>query len=337
MRGLNVFLCVSALAIHASGIYGQSSVEVAIDNPSEKSHLEGTLTMPAGKPRAALVLATGSGQQDRDETVFGHKPFKTIAEHLQSRGYAVLRLDDRGVGGSTGEVENATTTNFVSDISRATDWLDSALTDVPVGVLGHSEGGQIAYRIAAENPRCRFIITLAGPAWEGDSLVMAQCRALAVRAYGSWPFENNQRRILEVVKSKMPAVSARPIIMNEVCQTMGDAAKMPGVQEYITRQADLVLTPWYREFVRYNPAEAIAAVKVAWLAINGDLDTQVPSANLTTISQLCPTATVVELKGHNHLLQNAVTGLPQEYERISEDISEEALRQIDQWLDLLEF
>lgn len=328
-------ICLSVFAgvILAAGASAFEAREVVVDNPSEGSRLAGTLTLPEAKPRGALVLATGSGSQDRDETVFGHKPFKVIAERLSDAGYAVLRMDDRGVGGSTGPVENATTKNFTSDISRAVNWLDSVLPGVPVGVLGHSEGGQIAYRVASTDSLCRFIITLAAPAWRGDSLVMAQCRALAVGSLGRWDGEQNQRRILDVVMSSMPAIAAKPAVMAEISKTMGNAASLPQIKEYVMTQADVVLTPWYRDFIRFDPAETIKAVAVPWLALNGDKDSQVPAANLVTISELCPGATTVVIPGHNHLFQHASTGLPNEYEGLPEDISDDTIDIIVKWLD----
>lgn len=326
--------CISPLFFLSAFLSANAfeSIEVEIDNPAENSHLEGTLTRPAGRPLAALVLATGSGPQDRDETVFGHKPFKAIAEALSAEGYAVLRLDDRGVGGSTGPTENATTANFVSDITRAVNWLDSALTDVPVGVLGHSEGGQIALRVGASSEKCRFIITLAGPAWKGDSLIMAQCRALSVKALGRWDGEAAQRRILDVAMSQLPAFSASPIIAAEISSTLGDAAGMPQAQEFVSAQTKIVLTPWYRDFLRYDPHDDIVCIKIPWLALNGDKDCQVPVENLATIAELCPSATVVSMPSHNHLFQKASTGLPNEYAGLQEDISQETIDEILKFL-----
>lgn len=315
------------------------SEEVIIVNSEEGSVLAGTLTKPTGKIKAALVLASGSGEQDRDETVFGHKPFKVIAERLSDNGYAVLRLDDRSVGGSTGKnlKEGVTTLNFVNDICRATTWLDSVLADVPVGVLGHSEGGQIAYRAANASPKVRFIITLAAPAWKGDSLVMAQCRALAMGAMGRWDGEGAQRRILDVAMSNLPSLSALPIITSEIASTLGDAAKMPQTQEFIALQAQGVLFPWYREFLRYDPIKDITAVKIPWLAINGDRDCQVPVANLQTIKELNPNADIKVMEGHNHLLQHCSSGLPNEYAQLEEDISDDTIEVIIHWLEGLPF
>lgn len=326
MRKLFVLLFAAFIV---GSIYAIDNKEITIYNPAEKSVLGGTFSLPDdGEPAAVVVLATGSGQQDRDETVFGHKPFKTVAEYLAANGYAVIRLDDRGVGSSTGEVEKATTANFASDIKRAVEWADSVIPGVPAGVLGHSEGGQIAYRVAAQSPLCRFIITLAAPAWRGDSLVMSQNRALATMALGRWDGEKAQRNILDIALADFPASVAMPAIMAEISSTMGDAAKMPQVQEYVYKQASLVLTPWYREFIRFDPSATISAVNVPWLALNGDRDVQVSVDNLTTIKELCPSAKVVVMPGHNHLLQHCTTGLPNEYETIAEDISQETLSEI---------
>ena len=119
-----------------------------------------------------LVLASGSGQQNRDEEILGHKPFKRIAESLAERGYAVLRMDDRGIGVSEGKFDGAVNADFVSDIRAAVAFTDSLYPGVPKGVLGHSEGGTVAVRTAVADPLCSFIITLAAPAWQGDSIIM---------------------------------------------------------------------------------------------------------------------------------------------------------------------
>lgn len=308
--------------------------EVTVTNPTDGVRLAGTLTTPdnGAKPRATLVLATGSGAQDRDETVLNHKPFKVIAETLADRGYAVLRMDDRGVGASTGDPATVTTASNVRDVEAGLAWLDSAFTDIPAGVLGHSEGGQIAIRIGASNPKCRFIITLAAPAWRGDSIVMSQSRAIATALTGRWDGENTERELLKTAASMMPDYVARPMMIAAVSKEVGDAAAMPQVQQQISQQIDAMLSPWYREFLRFDPAADIKAIKIPWLALNGEKDMQVLPANLSTIKQLCPAATVIELPGHNHLFQQAPTGLMNEYATIPESISNETLKVITDWL-----
>lgn len=311
-----------------------NSREIKVTNPADGMVLAGTLTVPeTGTPRAALVLATGSGSQDRDETVAGHKPFKRIAEYLADRGYAVLRLDDRGTGESGGSADDITPQSNTADVSSGLAWLDSAFSKVPAGVLGHSEGGQIACRIAAGNPACRFIVTLAGPAWRGDSIVMSQSRALAVALTGRWDAEDSQRKLLSVASSTMPDITASPMLYQIIMSAMGPQASLPQVKEYVSAQVSGLLKPWYREFLRYDPADDIKTVKVPWLALNGEKDMQVLPANLNTIASLNPSAETILLPGHNHLFQNASTGMPDEYEKLPEDISDITLETIAAWLD----
>lgn len=311
-----------------------SESEVTVVNDAGNVSLAGTLTRPAeGVLKGAVVLATGSGQQNRDEEIMGHRPFRSIAERLSTAGYAVLRLDDRGIGGSTGDFASATTDDFVSDISAALHYVDSCCRGVPAGVIGHSEGGNVAIRAGVSDPKCRFIVTLAAPAWRGDSLIMSQSRALAVAMTGRWDNEPLQRRILDLAMSDMPASLARPMIYMVLSEAAGDAAKIPEVQKQLNSQVDALLSPWYRNMLRYDPTADIAGVAVPWLALNGSKDVQVLPANLETISALNGKAVTRLLDGHNHLFQRAATGMPQEYATIVEDISEDTLDAIVEWLD----
>lgn len=311
-----------------------SESEVTVVNDDGNVSLAGTLTRPVeGVLKGAVVLATGSGQQNRDEEIMGHRPFRAIAERLSTAGYAVLRLDDRGIGGSTGDFASSTTDDFVSDISAAINYVDSCCSGVAVGVIGHSEGGTVAMRIGASDSKCRFIVTLAAPAWRGDSLIMSQSRALAVAMTGRWDNEPLQRRILDLAMSDMPASLARPMIYMVLSEAAGDAAKIPEVQKQLNSQIDALLSPWYRNMLRYDPAADIAGVTVPWLALNGSKDVQVLPSNLETISALNRNADTRLLDGHNHLFQHATTGLPQEYAAIAEDISPETLDMIVEWLD----
>lgn len=319
--------CLSAAAF--------SEREFKVYNSEAGIELGGTLVEPEGTAKAALVLASGSGQQNRDEEVLGHRPFKRIAEYLGERGYAVLRLDDRGIGASGGEFQGSTNTDFVSDISAAIACVDSIYHgNVPVGVLGHSEGGTTAIKLGAHNPLCRFIITLAAPAWSGDSIIMSQTRAIAVGQTGRWDAEPIQRRILDYANSTLPATIARPLIIQTLAEQVGmEAAKLPQVQEQFAAAANVMLSPWYREFLRYNPENDIKAINIPWLALNGTKDVQVVVANLATIRELNTNAKTVELSNHNHLFQRCTTGLVDEYATLPEDISDETLATIAEWLD----
>lgn len=323
------------LLFAASTAHSFSTEEVAVQNSEAGVALAGTLTLPdKSEPKASLVLATGSGPQNRDEEVAGHCPFKVIAEFLARHGYAVLRMDDRGTGESTGDFATAINDDFTADINAGLHYISCRFPAIPAGVLGHSEGGIIAVKNTSD-PLCKFIITLAAPAWAGDSIVMSQSRALAVSLTGRWDKEADQRRLLDIVKSNLPDVQARMALSFTLNGIYGEAAKLPQTQELIEKQLVALLSPWYRDFIKYDPAADISAVDVPWLALNGDRDTQVLPGNLSTIGELNPQADTRLLAGHNHLFQHCSTGLVTEYTAITDDISEETLNAILDWLDNL--
>lgn len=333
MRHLLYILLTGLISFSCFGL----ETEISVFNPIENIRLGGTLTVPDSieTPHALLVLVTGSGQQTRDEEVFGHQLFKDIANALAARGYATIRLDDRGIGASDGDFAQSTTDDFVTDIAAAIAFADTTFRGVPVGVLGHSEGGQIAVRLGAHSENCRYIVTLAAPAWPGDSIIMSQARALAEGTSGTWDKDKEelQRALLDLCKSQLPTPLARPVLIARLGAGLGEAATLPAVQQQLGATADVMLSDWYREFLRYNPADDIAAVRVPWLALNGTHDTQVLLGNISTIRNLNPQAEIQLLDRHNHLFQHCITGLVTEYPSITESISEETLSIITDWLD----
>lgn len=292
-----------------------------------------TLTAPTGdiRPKATVVLATGSGTQNRDEELFGKKPFKTLAEYLSANGYAVLRVDDRGLD-NPADAAKATIDTYASDVAAAVAVADSMFADTPTGIIGHSAGGAYAIINAVRNPQVDFIVTLAAPAWSGDSIIMSQSRALAVAMTGRYDNEGLQRRLMNIVKSNMPDFAARIALTQALNESLGDIAKLPRTGEQLNRQIEALLTPYYRTMVRYNPAADIAAVDTPWLALNGSKDTQVLPDNLDTIKQLNPKACTIMLDEHNHLFQPCTTGLVQEYAEIPGDFSPLTLENILNWL-----
>lgn len=328
-----ILLGAAAAQLCQGGDFRESETTVYADGGNVR--LAGTLTVPAeGQPRAALVLASGSGAQNRDEEVMGHKPFKAIAEYLSARGYAVLRLDDRGVGGSTGDSRMSTSDIMAGDMASALAKLDTLVgREVPKGVLGHSEGGSVAIKTATRCGDCRFIITLAAPAWPGDSIIMAQARAIATGMTGRWDNEGRQRRLVDLVKSQMPGAVLQGMIYAELSKELGEAAKLPQVQTQLQQTAEAMSTPSYRSIVQYDPRRDIGLVGVPWLALNGSKDVQVPPGNLTTIAELNKQAHTVLMPEHNHLFQHCQTGLVDEYASLPEDISEETLKTVLEWLD----
>ncbi len=333
----HILALITAIAIVHTAWSDNSftATDVTIYNKTAGITLGGTLTMPvSGQPFAAIVLATGSGQQNRDEEIMGHRPFKAIAEHLSSNGYAVLRFDDRGVGESGGDPSRSTTDDYVTDLSAAIAKADSCMPRcVPIGVLGHSEGGSAAIKIAALDQNCSFIITMGAPAWSGDSIIMSQARAMATAMTGRWDAEDTQRRILDLVKSDIPTIMLRTSLYGILSEQLGEMAKMPEVQKQLSAQIEAMCSLPYRSMIRYNPGNDIRVVNIPWLALNGSKDMQVLPGNLDTIRFLNPDADTQLMQGQNHLMQDCTTGLIHEYAAIPQDISPATLSAITTWLN----
>lgn len=316
-----------------------SSKEFSIVNPTSQLRLAGTLTAPdSAKAKALIVMATGSGTQDRDETIFGHKPFKAIAEHLSADGYAVIRMDDRGAGGSdAGDLASATTFDFVTDIAAAIAAADSLLGyDTPKGVFGHSEGGIIACNLAAHNSDVDFIITFGAPAFRGDSVLMRQVRESYIVANASDQFEKlypSLRRRYDLVMSQgiRPLIEAQ--ILAELASSQPEIAAIPQVRERAEKEVKALCSPWMRTFLRHDPAGDISKIKIPWLAVNGSLDRQVTPDNLQLIDRLCPDADTLLADRLNHIMLPAITGSPEEYKSLPGDADQKLLDDITAWLD----
>lgn len=285
---------------HPQPPYPYETEEVMFPNVTDYATLAGTLTWPVGydkkqKPMVVL-LVSGSGQQNRDEEVFDHKPFLVIADYLARQGIATLRYDDRDTGKSVGgEVKNATSEDFMRDAAAGLDYLRSRGAFVKVGILGHSEGGLIAFMLGAQK-KTDFIVSFAGPGVQGDTLLAAQ-----------------GNRIL--------ALADQPANLT--------------VEKY-RQQEEVRQTPWLQWFIDYDPTENIRKTSCPVFALNGDRDCQVISSlNLEAIRRLLPPSKknlIKEYPGLNHLFQHATTGLPSEYGQIEETISPEVLQDIAQWI-----
>lgn len=321
--------------------------EVTVHNRKDSVTLAGTLTIPDGKgPFPAVVLVTGSGPQDRDEELMGHKPFAVIADYLTRRGIAVLRYDDRGTGRSTGDFSTGTSADFTRDALAAFDFLTQRpeIARKKVGILGHSEGGTIVFMAAARNPKVAFVVSLAGAAARGDSLLLTQNRAI-LRAQGAPDsaadayvdvlrdiFRLQERYPLEFLRSHRDSLSA-------VLFPAGPRASLPAP---VRQNAMTVLTlrqeMWMRYFKRNDPKPYILDTRCPVLALNGMKDVQVDARiNLGLIRQYAAESgnkrvTTRIYEGLNHLFQHAGTGSPNEYAQIEETISPEVLADIADWI-----
>ncbi len=326
-------------AIHAGPApYVQRDVQ--FNNSAAHIQLAGTLTLPKGEgPFPAVVLISGTGHNTRDEDVWGHKVFLVLADALTREGLAVLRYDKRGVGGSTGNYDAATTADFTSDAEAAVTWLktQSQIDASRIGVLGHSEGGIIAPAVAAADKSVAFVIMIAGPAIRGDKLFVLQS-AMTAKAYGAPDDYIAKRKIFdqELYSAILSAPSessaldrAKALVAQGVSDKIVDANEAEALPKDDT-------TPWERYFLAYDPAPTLARLTVPVLVLNGSLDVQVPAKeNLAAAREALRNnrdATVIELPGMNHLLQDAKTGGPNEYNDIEETMSPAALKIITDWL-----
>ena len=308
--------------------------EVTFTNKKEGNTLAGTLTIPEGDgPFPAVVLVSGSGQQNRDEELMNHRPFWVIADYLSRRGVAVLRYDDRGMGGSTGEVLNATSMDFSYDAEAAFDFLRNRkeINASQVGILGHSEGGIINFMVAARRPEVAFLVSLAGPSVKGIEVLKEQQKAI-LRASGmteeAVQFNSNTNaQMFDIIEASSSREEADSLLRQLV--------KGWGYNEELTEQTVSQMTmPWMYYFLKYDPTEAIVKTNCPALLLNGSKDLQViASQNLPgyekIIAEHGKTNLILrELPGLNHLFQHCETGSPNEYFEIEETISPEVLEHI---------
>jgi pimeloyl-ACP methyl ester carboxylesterase len=305
--------------------------EVTFRNTKAGIELAGTLTVPrTAGPHPAAILISGSGPQDRNEAIAGHKPFLVLADHLTRNGIAVLRYDDRGFAKSKGDFNSATTEDFAADAAAAFEFLMTRKDIDPkrVGLIGHSEGGIVAPIVANREPGVAFVVLMAGTAVTGDQVILEQSRAIA-KAMGA---------SAEAVERQMKAQHEAFAAMREEKDPDALAKRLealPGAQAASVKRA---LTPWFRYFIAYDPAPALEKLKQPVLALNGELDLQVlPDQNLPPMEAALkrsgnPDATIRRMPGLNHLFQNAKTGLPAEYAKIEETMAPAALEAISTWI-----
>ena len=317
--------------------YPYRAEEVTYVNTVQDVTLAATLTLPPGKgPFPAVVLITGSGPQNRDETLMGHKPFLVLSDYLTRHGIAVLRADDRGTGKSTGVFANATTADFATDTEAGVAYLKTRteIDSQKIGLIGHSEGGVIAPMIAARNHDVAFVVMMAGTGVPGDQILPAQNEAIEV-ASGIDPAKAAQNAAKE--KEMLALVETEKdssVLEKKLKEDM--AGEVPEAQ--IGLQMRQLTSPWMQYFLTYDPATALRKVRCPVLVLNGSLDRQVlPSQNLPAIRKALEEGgnkhfEIDELTGLNHLFQTAKTGAPSEYSQIEETISPVALDKMANWI-----
>ncbi len=317
--------------------YPYRDEDVFYENQVQNVTLAATLTIPQGKgPFPAVVLITGSGPQDRDESLLGHKPFLVLSDYLTRHGIAVLRADDRGTAKSTGNFATATTADFATDTEAGIAYLKTRPEINPhkIGLVGHSEGGEIAPMIAARNPDVAFIVMMAGPGVPGDQILPAQVEAIDL-ASGKSAEEAakdaaQERDVLKLIETEKDNAVLEKEIKQKLAGQASDAE--------IGAQMKMMSSPWFRFFISYDPSTDLRKVSCPVLAIIGEKDTQVPpKQNIPAIRAALEQGgnkqfEVDELSGLNHLFQTAKTGAPSEYAQIEETISPVALEKMATWI-----
>jgi pimeloyl-ACP methyl ester carboxylesterase len=319
--------------------YPYREEEVAFDS-APGVRLAGTLTLPPGKgPFPAAVLITGSGAQDRDETLLGHKPFLVIADRLTRDGIAVLRYDDRGFGKSTGEFAKALTTDFAVDAAAGVAFLRkrSDIDAARVGLIGHSEGGLVAPMVAAKDHNLGFVVLLAGPGAPLSEVLAAQRLALGPgMGIGPKALAASQTVMDHAVAAMRGAKDDAEAEARVAAVLTAEGAPLGISPAVAAAQAKQLSSGWMRGLLTYDPRPTLAQVRAPILAVNGSKDLQVPmKQNLDGIRAATKAnrdVTIVELPGLNHLLQTAPTGAVGEYADIEETVAPIALDTISGWI-----
>jgi len=337
--------------------FNYTSEDILYYNADSSIRYGATITIPKGDgPFPAVLLITGSGQQNRDEELLGHKPFAVIADHLTNNGYVVLRVDDRGMGQTTGEVHHATTRDFADDATVSFNYLLSRkeVDKKKAGLLGHSEGGMIAEMMAAENKHIDFIIMMAGPGEKLSQAMIEQNEAL-LQSKGISQRSIDKYIVLykEMVNTAISTADSdrlRTAITEEVKDWKyktpdSIVVAITGIHDetseaaYIDLIAKLFAHPWWHYFLSYDPVPDIEKISCKVLALNGDKDIQVvPKTNLQGLREALAKSKskdyeVKLMPGLNHLFQTCHTCTFPEYQQLEETVAPVALQTMSDWLD----
>ena len=332
--------------------YPYDEEEVAYENKKDQVKLAGTLTLPRAsgqKKHSAVILITGSGAQDRNETILGHRPFLVLADYLTRRGIAVLRVDDRGVGGSSMGLPLATSENFAGDVIAGIEYLKNRkeINVKQIGLIGHSEGGMIAPMVAVRSKDVAFIVLMAGPGQTGEDVLYTQSALIQKASGGS---AEAMRLNTAALKNMFTVMKVEPDNKNAEKQIREMFEKQMNelneeqrkvfapIKAAAESQIQSTLSPWFRYFVTYDPRLTLEKVKIPVLAINGENDLQVSSKeNLEIINAALKKSgnkdyTIKSFPKLNHLFQTSETGSPGEYATIEETIAPKVLETIGDWI-----
>ena len=324
--------------------------EITFANIKAGITLAGTLTLPKKEGIfPGVVLITGSGPQNRDEELLGHRPFLVLSDYLTRNGIAVLRFDDRGTAASTGDFKTATSVDFSTDVDAAVAYLKTRkeIDKKKIGLIGHSEGGIIAPIVAVGSKDVAFIVLLAGTGIRGDQLLLLQQeligKAMNMSDSDLVKTKTINRGAFDIILNTSDTEKLKKDLQDYLKKVMADHPEMEvpegmSEEELINVQIEELTSPWMQYFIRYNPGEMLVKVECPVLAINGEKDLQVPPGiNLSEIKKALQkggnkNVTIKELPGLNHLFQECETGSPSEYATIDQTFSPKALKVVLEWI-----
>lgn len=330
--------------------YPYYSEDITFENKEAKITLAGTLTLPKENGLfPVVILISGSGPQNRDEELLGHKPFLVLSDFLTRNGIAVLRYDDRGTAQSEGDFKAATSADFATDVESAIEYLKTRkeIDKKQIGLIGHSEGGIIAPMVANKSKDVAFIVLLAGTGLPGDQILLSQQRligkASGVRDELLQENELINKKAFDVVKKSNSLEQLEDDLTNLlnkflVDNPITDIPQGMSSDDFVKLQITQVVNPWMQYFIKYDPSLALEKVKCPVLALGGEKDLQVPSKeNLEAIKIALAKGgnkkvTIKELPNLNHLFQESITGTPNEYATIEQTFSPIALNEILKWI-----
>lgn len=330
--------------------YSYYSEDITFENKKAGISLAGTLTLPKNDGIfPVVILISGSGPQNRDEELLGHKPFLILSDYLTKNGIAVLRYDDRGIALSKGDFKSATSADFATDVESAISYLKTRvqINKKKIGLIGHSEGGLIAPMVASKSKDVSFIILLAGTGIQGDEILLLQQKligkASGVSEEDLQKNELTNRKVFDIVNKSSNPEQLNIDLTSYIKQTLKDnpnAKKPAGMSDddFVKLQVNQIANPWMQYFIKYNPAPTLEKVKCPVLALNGEKDLQVPpKENLGAIKKALTKGgntkvTIKELPNLNHLFQECKTGLTDEYATIEQTLSPIALTEILTWI-----
>lgn len=313
--------------------------ELTVQQHPQGIKLVGTLTIPEKciHPTSAIILLSGSGPQNRDEELFGHKPFAILADSLARNGYIVFRYDDRGVGKSSGNFSTASMEDLITDARSVLSLVQNQPEVAPhkIILLGHSEGGYIAARIAKEHPEVAAVISLASPTVPFRQCITEQAEAVSKQmGITKEQYEQNRRFNDQVFDWAQDTTLSMEELYEKV--TNYTHAYLQEVKELTEEQRgqteenirQQICSEWFRQFIRVDPGETWSQLSCPVIAIFGSKDKQVFPNNAERLHELLPQARIRLFEGLNHLMQSAQSGFPNEYASLPSCMDAEMI----QWL-----